>query len=199
LFQPRRADYIRRIMSQEREDLISFQGVRLFFKTTLEAPDHLLDRLVQDATAFLNVQSPPRLPGTLLWSAENVIRGWSVADQTSFIHGHPRIGEIAGLSVLSAQEQAQKATPQHVLDRLGYLNEEYERRYPGLRYITFVNGRSRAEIATEMEQKLDLQSGETAPLSETTVYQVGSPEWSGELDRALKDIALIALSRSKNM
>ena len=50
-----------------------------------------------------------------------------------------------------------------------------------------------------MEQKLDLQSGETAPLSETTVYQVGSPQWSGELNRALKDIALIALSRSKNM
>ena len=122
-------------MSQEREslDLNSFQGVRLFFKTTLEVPDHLLDRLVQDATAFLDVLSPPRLPGTLLWSAENVIRGWTVVDQASFIHGHPRIGEIAGLSVLSAQEQAQKATPQHVLDRLGYLNEEYERRYPDLR------------------------------------------------------------------
>jgi len=160
---------------------------------------HLLDRLVQDATAFLDVQSPPRLPGTLLWSAENVIRAWPVADQASFIHGHPRIGEIAHLSVLSAQEQAHKATPQHVLDRLGYLNEEYERRYPGLRYITFVNGRSRAEIATEMEQKLGLQAGETALLSQSTVFQVASPQWSAELDRALKDIALIALSRSKNM
>ena len=66
--------------------------------------------------------------------------------------------------------------------------------------ITFVNGRSRAEIATEMEQKLHLQAGEAASLSsETTVYQVGSPEWSSELDRALKDIGLIALNRSKNM
>jgi uncharacterized protein involved in propanediol utilization len=120
-------------MSQERETLNSFQGVRLFFKTTLEVPENLLDRLVQDATAFLDVQSPPRLPGTLLWSAENVIRAWPIADQALFIHGHPRIGEIAALSVLSAQEQAQKATPQHVLDRLGYLNGEYERRYPGLR------------------------------------------------------------------
>jgi len=121
------------LSQQERESLNSFQGVGQFFKTTLEVPDGLLDRLVQDATAFLDVQSPPRLPGTLLWSAENVIRAWPVADQASFIHGHPRIGEIAGLSALSAQEQAQQATPQHVLDRLGYLNEEYERRYPGLR------------------------------------------------------------------
>jgi len=120
-------------MSQFQDSLNSFQGVRVFFKTTLEVPDDLLDRLVHDATAFLDVQSPPRLPGTLLWSAENVIRAWPVADQAAFIHGHPRIGELAGLSVLSAQEQAQKATPQHVLDRLGYLNDLYEQRYPGLR------------------------------------------------------------------
>lgn len=65
--------------------------------------------------------------------------------------------------------------------------------------ITFVNGRSRAEIATEMEQKLGLQAGEAASVSETTLYQVGSPEWSAELDRALKDIGLIAANRSKNM
>ena len=52
-----------------------------------------------------------------------------------------------------------------------------------------------------MEQKLNLQPGETALLSaaETTIYQVTSPQWSAELDRALKDIALIAQSRSKNM
>ena len=105
----------------------------MFYKTTLEVPEHLLDRLVHDATAFLDVQSPPRLPGTLLWSAETVIRAWPAVDQAAFIHGHPRIGELAGLSVLSAQEQASQATPHHVLHRLTYLNEEYERRYPGLR------------------------------------------------------------------
>jgi len=114
-------------------NLNSYEGVRVFFKTTLEVPDHLLDPLVKDATAFLDVQSPPRLPGTLLWSAENVLRSWPVVEQASFIHGHPRIGELAGLSLLSAQEQAKNATPQHVLDRLVYLNAEYERRYPGLR------------------------------------------------------------------
>jgi len=186
-------------MAALQESLNTDEGVRLFFKTTLEAPDHLLDRLVKDATAFLGVQSPPRLPGTLLWSAKSVIRSWPVVDQASFIHGHPRIGELSGLSVLSVQEQAKKATPPDVLERLAYLNEEYERRYPGLRYITFVNGRSRAEIATEMEQKLGLNVGETAALSETTIYEVGSLLWSAELDRALKDIALIALSRSRNM
>ena len=118
---------------QQQISLNSYQGVRVFYKTTLEVPDHLLDRLVQDATAFLDVQSPPRLPGTLLWSASKVIRGWPVVDQAAFIHGHPRIGELSGLSLLSAQEQAKQATPHDVLQRLAYLNDEYERRYPGLR------------------------------------------------------------------
>jgi len=183
----------------QQSSLNSYQGVQVFYKTTLEVPDHLLGRLVQDATAILDVQSPPPLPGTLLSSAATVIRSWSVVDQASFIHGHPRIGELSGLSVLSAQEQAKHATPHDVLQRLAYLNEEYERRFPGLRYITFVNGRSRAEIATEMEHKLGLQVGETAALSETTVHQFESPEWSAELDRALKDIGLIAFDRAKNM
>lgn len=34
------------------------------------------------------------------------------------------------------------------------LNSLYEESYPGLRYTTFVNGRSRAEIAQEMEVRL---------------------------------------------
>jgi hypothetical protein len=121
---------------QSVQSLNTSQGVRVFFKTTLEAPDHSLDRLVQDATAFLDVQSPPRLPGTLLWAAERVIRSWPIVDQASFIHGHPRIGEQSALSVLSAQEQQARtatATPPEVLQRLAYLNALYERRYPGLR------------------------------------------------------------------
>jgi len=68
--------------------------------------------------------------------------------------------------------------------------------------ITFVNGRSRAEIATEMEQKLGLDADAVEAalqLPETTVHPVQSPEWSSELDRALKDVILIALNRSRSM
>jgi len=68
------------------------------------------------------------------------------SEQAIFVAGHPRIGEQSGLSALSAQEQASKATPIEVLLRLELLNTEYENKYPGLRYITFVNGRSRAEV-----------------------------------------------------
>lgn len=34
------------------------------------------------------------------------------------------------------------------------LNSLYEEMYPGLRYTTFVNGRSRAAIASELEVRL---------------------------------------------
>jgi len=36
------------------------------------------------------------------------------------------------------------------------LNAFYEETYPNLRYITFVNGRSRAEIVPELEVRLSL-------------------------------------------
>ena len=78
--------------------------------------------------------------------ASNVISGWDDDLKTQFIAGHPRIGEVNGLSQLSAQEQAAKATPPEVLARLAHLNTCYENHYPGLIYITFVNGRSRAQI-----------------------------------------------------
>lgn len=141
--QVQQTQQIQQIQQIQQENLNSSleQGLRAFLKTTLEVPDAFLGRLVQDVAASLDVQldaqSPPGLPGTLfsssLSAAASVIRSWPVADQASFIHGHPRIGEVSGLSVLSAQEQAKYATPQHVLQRLAYLNAEYERRYPGLR------------------------------------------------------------------
>ncbi|PLB35739.1 Oxo-4-hydroxy-4-carboxy-5-ureidoimidazoline decarboxylase [Aspergillus candidus] len=35
------------------------------------------------------------------------------------------------------------------------MNEEYEGRFPGLRFVTFVNGRSREVIMEEMRQRID--------------------------------------------
>ncbi|KAG9093967.1 hypothetical protein FRC06_011288, partial [Ceratobasidium sp. 370] len=94
-----------------------------------------------------------------------------LAEQAQFIGGHPRIGEISGLSALSAAEQASKATPPAVLARLAHLNALYEKHYPGLVYITYVAGRSRAQIVPEMENVLGISSApegkEREPLVET--------------------------------
>lgn len=130
------------------------------------------------------------------------ISAWDKALKGQFIAGHPRIGESKNLSSLSAKEQGAAstvaATPPEVLARLAELNEQYERRYPGLRYITFVNGRTRAEIAQEMESRLgseDRSPYTGQPAESVTPVEVEGEEWSAELERAIQDIGLIAKSR----
>ncbi|KAH0836597.1 OHCU decarboxylase-domain-containing protein [Lanmaoa asiatica] len=89
-----------------------------------------------------------------------IIQSWDAELQAQFIGGHPRIGETKNLSVLSSNEQSggtSQPTPPEVLARLAHLNACYEHVYPRLRYITFVNGRSRAVIAKEMEDKLRIK------------------------------------------
>lgn len=109
--------------------------------------------------------------------------------KAKFIAGHPRIGETRNLSTLSTKEQASTATPPEVLERLAVLNGLYEQRYPGLRYITFVNGRTRLQIADELQSKLDASS--------SLPVEVGGDAWRAELARALRDVQLIAESRLK--
>ncbi|KAE8374072.1 Oxo-4-hydroxy-4-carboxy-5-ureidoimidazoline decarboxylase [Aspergillus bertholletiae] len=75
---------------------------------------------------------------------------------------HPRLGrpKVAAqsehLSELSKKEQAQLNTGAEELgERLRLLNVEYEEKFPGLRFVTFVNGRSRDVIMVEMRQRID--------------------------------------------
>jgi len=137
---------------------------------------------------------PNRTYNALIDIAISALEGWSYDQQVNFLGGHPRIGEIKGLSALSASEQAAHATPPQVLARLSVLNEEYERRYPGLRYITFVNGRSRAVIMEEMEERLGIGDAWVKGDSKE-VYRPGSEEWVPEVRRALRDVGNIAKSR----
>ena len=126
------------------------------------------------------------------------IATWDDDLKARFIAGHPRIGEVKNLSHLSAKEQAAVATPPEVLARLAHLNACYERCYPGLRYITFVNGRTRTAIMHEMEDVLGLPRSlnATEPQLDSVVeVKVGSPEWRGELERAVQDVGKIAKSR----
>ena len=138
-----------------------------------------------------------------------IIKSWPPTLRSSFISGHPRIGEQnpAQLSALSAAEQTRYHTPRWVIERLGWLNGVYEGRYEGLRYITFVNGRTRREVMEEMEGRLGVgnaqgpewkeEEGES-PLAGVKV-ETGGEEWLRELERAVGEIILIAKDRARKL
>jgi 2-oxo-4-hydroxy-4-carboxy--5-ureidoimidazoline (OHCU) decarboxylase len=69
---------------------------------------------------------------------------------------------------------------------LAQLNDEYERLFPGLRYIIFVAGRSRAELLPEFERIVD-------------EGRQGKRTWQSELDRAIDDIWRIAGDRASKL
>ncbi|KAI9649160.1 hypothetical protein NHQ30_001727 [Ciborinia camelliae] len=68
---------------------------------------------------------------------------------------HPRLGEKKVDSAQSKAEQAQLNTgPTEEAEKLKALNEEYEKTFPGLRYVVFVNGRSRPVIFEDMGRRI---------------------------------------------
>ncbi|KAJ4473602.1 Oxo-4-hydroxy-4-carboxy-5-ureidoimidazoline decarboxylase [Lentinula aciculospora] len=139
--------------------------------------------------------------------AINQVRTWDKDLQAQFILGHPRIGETKNLSTFSANEQGAAhptatPTPPAVLARLAHLNAYYERCYPQLVYIIFVDGRSRAQIVRVLEDHLGLEpslSIDNPPLEAATIVEVGSQKWLNELERAVTDIGLIAKSRLRSL
>ncbi|ODV86424.1 hypothetical protein CANARDRAFT_27636 [[Candida] arabinofermentans NRRL YB-2248] len=87
----------------------------------------------------------------------------------SIVSAHPRLGPqkpsstttttttttITELSDHSSSEQAQlKGTPEQA-EQLLKLNELYELTFPGLRFVVFVNGRSRESIMIDMKDRIN--------------------------------------------
>jgi len=91
------------------------------------------------------------------------------------------------------------------------LNEVYCRVYPGLIYITFVNGRPRSAIVPEMETILDiphhsLEDSEpaTQPAIDSDdvrrrIKEPSSDEWRRECDRCIADVWDIGRARLKTL
>ncbi|KAK2871975.1 hypothetical protein FQN49_002652 [Arthroderma sp. PD_2] len=74
---------------------------------------------------------------------------------------HPRLGASRSnnshLSESSRLEQANLAAPDNgdsEADQLRRLNAEYEEKFPGLRYVVFVNGRGRDVIMQNMRERI---------------------------------------------
>ncbi|GAO17080.1 hypothetical protein UVI_02003520 [Ustilaginoidea virens] len=70
----------------------------------------------------------------------------------SVVGSHPRLG---AKKVDSAQSAAEQANLQGQGEQLAELNREYEEKFPGLRFVVFVNGRGRPEIMHDMRVRID--------------------------------------------
>ncbi|OBA24283.1 hypothetical protein METBIDRAFT_36167 [Metschnikowia bicuspidata var. bicuspidata NRRL YB-4993] len=74
---------------------------------------------------------------------------------SKIISAHPRLGPSKDkLSSHSASEQSSLVGSAEEAQKLAQLNTLYEKRFPGLRYVVFVNGRSREEIMLDMESRI---------------------------------------------
>lgn len=71
----------------------------------------------------------------------------------SILSSHPRLG---AKKVDSEQSQSEQKTLGNETERaqLEKLNEEYEAAFPGLRYVVFVNGRSREVVMDDMSRRI---------------------------------------------
>lgn len=81
----------------------------------------------------------------------------STADNATLdaiLGSHPRLGAKKVESAQSQAEQAQLQGSADEAEQLRALNEAYERAFPGLRYVVFVNGRGRPEIMEDMRVRI---------------------------------------------
>lgn len=110
-------------------------------ETLFEAGSPLARRLAAEA--------PFAGAAQLIDRARSLIGELSEAEQVATLAAHPRIGERRErLSDASRREQGADRLPE-----LDALNAEYEARF-GFRFVTFVNGRSKAEVAEELRRRL---------------------------------------------
>ncbi|KAI4258628.1 MAG: hypothetical protein LQ352_001163 [Teloschistes flavicans] len=73
----------------------------------------------------------------------------------SILAAHPRLGQSNVESSQSRAEQTQLNSDEHSsASSLADLNTLYEQTFPGLRYVVFVDGRSRSIIMDDMQQRI---------------------------------------------
>jgi 2-oxo-4-hydroxy-4-carboxy--5-ureidoimidazoline (OHCU) decarboxylase len=97
----------------------------------------------------LAAEGPWQSEAAMIERAYQLLPGLSEEERVATVNAHPRIGEDpARLSRLSLAEQGAGSLPE--LDRL---NAEYEARF-GFRFVVFVNGRSKSEIAEVLRQRM---------------------------------------------
>ncbi|KAF2723709.1 hypothetical protein K431DRAFT_301603 [Polychaeton citri CBS 116435] len=120
----------------------------------------------------LSSDPPPDSYASLISSIQSLLLSLSASESstdqsqlTQILTSHPRLGEKKVESALSRKEQAQLQQPGQQqgggssggngeAEELKRLNEEYEGKFPGLRYVVFVNGRGRPEILEDLRKRV---------------------------------------------
>ncbi|TKA68371.1 hypothetical protein B0A55_07475 [Friedmanniomyces simplex] len=76
----------------------------------------------------------------------------------AILASHPRLGAKKVESAQSRAEQARlvqgSSGGEEGVEELRRLNEEYEGKFPGLRYVVFVNGRGRGVVMEDMRRRI---------------------------------------------
>ncbi|CAO2655165.1 Nn.00g102290.m01.CDS01 [Neocucurbitaria sp. VM-36] len=120
---------------------------------------HSSDSTVTHVLDLLFEPSPPCTPSPCLAQLSALAASDDPADVeklSEILCSHPRLGEKKVDSEQSRKEQAQLQTGgEEEKEMLGKLNSEYEEKFPGLRYVVFVNGRPRPAIMENMRARID--------------------------------------------
>jgi len=87
-----------------------------------------------------------------LGRADEVLAQLSDDEKVEALAAHPAIGQRAGLSARSAEEQGTDIDPA-VLSDLAYLNQVYEEKF-GFRFVVFVASRSNLEVLEVLRERI---------------------------------------------
>ncbi|CCH41436.1 2-oxo-4-hydroxy-4-carboxy-5-ureidoimidazolinedecarboxylase [Wickerhamomyces ciferrii] len=70
---------------------------------------------------------------------------------------HPRLGvpKTVKLSEHSSKEQASLQSNDEIISKFIKLNEDYESQYPGLKFVLFVNGRSKDQVIELFNSRIE--------------------------------------------
>jgi 2-oxo-4-hydroxy-4-carboxy--5-ureidoimidazoline (OHCU) decarboxylase len=150
----------------------------------MQASREALAELFENAPAFVERLAEEDADNweTLFERALAVALSMPSHKQIELLNAHPRIGaRPAAISALSHLEQAYDRDPgtAELEARLDRLNEEYEERF-GFRFVVFVNGRSREQIADVLAGRMQADR-------------------QAELERGLCHVIAIARDRQRRM
>ncbi len=118
--------------------------------TLFEAAPRFVERLAAEAGTVESWDE-------LFDRAEQVALWMPQVEQVELLNAHPRIGAApSSVSALSFREQGydRDAGSAALQERLDRLNDQYEARH-GFRFVSFVDGRSREQIADLVPRHID--------------------------------------------
>jgi 2-oxo-4-hydroxy-4-carboxy--5-ureidoimidazoline (OHCU) decarboxylase len=96
-------------------------------------------------------------------------------EKVDVLAAHPAIGQTAGPSARSADEQGSDDDPE-VLAELARLNAEYEARH-GFRFVVFVNRRPKPEILEVLRERLPNPTSEELETALSELVAIAQDRW----------------------